>query len=154
MISGGPNGPQGNESQARSMDLAEMRTEMDGYVVVGALARIEVDSKGDVLRRIDSLPGFSAFEVEDPLKVGVLIEAASVDEAHSLFSTQLTSVEGVLGAWPVSIEWEEGPEVDQRPADRPTDTAMASPDPAILQPGEHLPESTTDKPEINPEAIR
>jgi len=131
-----------------------MDGEMDDYVVVGALARIDMDSKEEVRQRIESLPGFSAFEVEDPLKMGILIEAKSVDEAHSLFSTQLTKVEGVLGAWPVSVEWDEGLDWDREQSEQLRDTVMASPDAAILQPGTDLPETTTGNPHTKSEANR
>ena len=126
---------------------------MDDYVVVGALARIETDSRQEVYQRIEALAGFTAFEVEDPLKLGILIEARSVDEAHSLFSTQLTKVEGILGAWPVSVDWDEGVECGPQ-CEQKRDTVMAAPDSAIHQPGNDLPETMTGNPHTKSEANR
>ena len=127
---------------------------MDGYVVVGALARVDQDCRHEVCSRIETLEGFSTFAVEDPLKVGVLIEASSLDEAHMRFTDQLTAVEGVLGAWPVSVESDEGfdnEESSNAPASSAQESAPVIAPESSLQQG---PSQEIHTPSFKSEAIR
>ncbi len=121
----------------------------DGYVVVGALARVDQDCRQAVCDRIDALEGLSTFAVEDPLKVGVLIEAKSLDQAHIRFTDQLSAIDGVLGAWPVSVESDEG-----FAGDPPAQEHLAVPHPADSRsPGSHA-AIQTQSPSTQSEAIR
>ena len=127
---------------------------MEGYVVVGALARVDQDCRQEVCSRIEALEGFSTFVVEDPLKVGVLIEASSLDEAHMRFTDQLTAVDGVLGAWPVSVESDEGFDVDSIDGKSPAETQLTAPDPVVDSILQQNPENETHTPSFKSEAIR
>ncbi len=105
---------------------------MDDYVVVGALARVDVDRRQETRARIEALEGFTTFDVEDPLKLGVLIEATTLEEAHARFVSQLTSVDGVLGAWPVSVDIDQaedgdGPNTDGGDTETHGDAAAGTP---------------------------
>ncbi len=73
-------------------------------VVVGVLARIEVSEGEHVRRRLARLEGVETFELQEPEKLGILIEAQSVDLAHRKLLDEVEKVEGVLGVWPVSLE--------------------------------------------------
>lgn len=127
---------------------------MDGYVVVGALARIDTDRKQETCALIEALDGFSAFEVEDPLKLGVLIEASSLDEAHERFVDQLTAVDGVMGAWPVSVDSDDGLEDEAFDPQSLMEGNEAVPDPALVPTKVTHPESETHTPSFKSEASR
>jgi nitrate reductase NapAB chaperone NapD len=75
--------------------------------VVGAFARIDGDDMEGVRHRLETLPGVSTFDLADPGKVGILIEAETVDQAHHCLTQDIRAVEGVLGAWPVYLHDEE-----------------------------------------------
>ena len=75
--------------------------------IVGALARIDVRSAGDVLRALAGLEGVSPLDVDQPEKIGVLIEAETLDDAYETLRTRIEGTEGVLGAWPVYVHLED-----------------------------------------------
>ena len=83
-------------------------------VVVGAWARVDPDSPEAVRRRLDELAGVSTFDLEDSHKLGILIEATSLDEAYRILRRDVEAAEGVLGAWPASVHLDtEGSNVEQ-----------------------------------------
>ena len=82
-------------------------------VVVGALARVEVAARARVAQQLSALDGISTFDVDqDPEgehRLGVLVEAGSLDQAHDRVRDAVQRVPGVLAAWPVAIEIDAAP---------------------------------------------
>ena len=74
--------------------------------VVGAYARIDVSDPQAVRTRLAALSGVTLFDLGDPGKVGVLIEADSIDDAHRTLCAEVEKVEGVWGVWPVYAHME------------------------------------------------
>jgi hypothetical protein len=72
--------------------------------IVGAFARIETT---EVRARLDALDGVDTFDLADPEKVGLLIEADGLDAAHELLTKRIVAVEGVLGVFPIYVNDEE-----------------------------------------------
>jgi nitrate reductase NapAB chaperone NapD len=76
-------------------------------VVIGALVRMETASGDGVRRRLAAIPGVTPFSVEDPARIGLIIEAESLDRAYRLLHDEIPEIEGVLGAWPVYVHFGE-----------------------------------------------
>ncbi len=80
--------------------------------IVGAFARVD-SGQGSLCReRLCELAGVSTFEIDDPDKVGILIEADSLDQAHAMVSKTIRLTPGVLGVWPVYVNTEDEQEQD------------------------------------------
>lgn len=79
--------------------------------VVGAYARIDRSEEALVPARLEALEGVSTFNLDEPGKLGVLIEAESLDAAHALLLQSIEKLEGVLGVFPVYAHAE--PEEDE-----------------------------------------
>ena len=73
-------------------------------VIVGVLARIETGESTAVRRRLNALEGVETFDLPETERLGVLIEADSLDAAHARLDADVRTTAGVLGTWPVSIE--------------------------------------------------
>jgi len=69
--------------------------------VVGVLARIDTTARAGILAALALLPGISTFPVGDDLRVGILVERATLDDAHRAVMEELKAVPGLLAAWPV-----------------------------------------------------
>jgi nitrate reductase NapAB chaperone NapD len=69
---------------------------------------VERADETSVKERLEALRGVSTFPLDVPGKVGLLIEAGSLDEAHAVLSRDIQTVEGVLGVWPVYAHSEAG----------------------------------------------
>ena len=76
-------------------------------VVVGALARVSLDQRHRVCRRLTGIDGVSTFELPSEHQLGVLIESDSLDAAHATLTSAVVGVDGVLSVWPVSVELED-----------------------------------------------
>ena len=72
-------------------------------IVLGAYARIDPAEPEATRRRLDALPGVETFGLDDPLRVGLIIEAATLDDAHAQIRQVIPAVEGVLGVWPIFV---------------------------------------------------
>jgi len=70
-------------------------------VTVGAYVRVPAGDEATVREALDRLDGVSTFALEGPGKVGVLLEAPNLDEAHTILVGPVRSTDGVLAAWPV-----------------------------------------------------
>ena len=81
--------------------------------IVGAFARVEIAGFNRCVAGLDAVDGVSTFPLDAPGKVGLLIEAGSLEDAHRIITKQIPTVQGVLGVWPVyaSAEEEEQTEV-------------------------------------------
>ncbi len=75
--------------------------------IVGAFARVDSGQNASCQRLLCELAGVSTFEINDPDKVGILIEADTLDQAHSMVSQKIRSIPGVLGVWPVYVNTED-----------------------------------------------
>jgi len=78
-------------------------------VLVGAFARIDPTGGGEVRSRLSALSGVEVFDLDDPGKVGLLIEAADTGLAHRVLTSRVRNVEGVWGVWPVYVHGEGDP---------------------------------------------
>ena len=75
--------------------------------VVGAFARVETDDFEAVRRRLSDLEGIETFDLGQPGKVGLIIEGDDLDTVHAILTRSVRSVDGVLGAWPVSVHLDD-----------------------------------------------
>ena len=75
--------------------------------VVGAFARVELDDSKSVRQRLSDLEGIETFELDEPGKVGLIIEGDDLDAVHTILTQRVRSVAGVLGAWPVSVHLDD-----------------------------------------------
>jgi len=75
--------------------------------IVGAFARVETESSNSCQSALEKIEGVSTFDIEDADKLGVLVEAKSLNEAHDTITTTIRSIPGVLGVWPVYVNTED-----------------------------------------------
>jgi nitrate reductase NapAB chaperone NapD len=78
-------------------------------VIVGAFARIEGERADDVRQRLARLPGVEPFLLDEPGKIGLIIEADEIDQAHAVLTGPVRATPGLLGVWPISIHLDEEP---------------------------------------------
>ncbi len=69
--------------------------------IVGAYARVDQRDLDGVRSRLEAIDGVELFDLEDPGKVGLLIETTDLDKAHAMVCQVIGCQEGVLGVWPV-----------------------------------------------------
>jgi nitrate reductase NapAB chaperone NapD len=69
--------------------------------IVGAWARVNPERAEEVRRSMESFSQVSAFDLDEPGKVGLLIEAGDLDQAHGLLTKKIRCLDGVWGVWPV-----------------------------------------------------
>ena len=70
-------------------------------VILGVLARVDVGERDQICSRLAQLPGVSTFSVGETLRVGILVERATIEDAHVVLSSEVEQIPGVLGVWPV-----------------------------------------------------
>ncbi|PCI10551.1 hypothetical protein COB72_03060 [bacterium] len=75
--------------------------------IVGAFARVDTEYTSACREELDQLGGVSTFDLDDPDKVGILIEADTLDDAHSTITKTIRSTTGVMGVWPVYVNTED-----------------------------------------------
>lgn len=75
--------------------------------LLGVLARVEVADRSQATRQLEQIDGVSTFSVDEQERIGILIEASSVNSAHELLTTEVNCVSGVLGTWPVFSHFED-----------------------------------------------
>ncbi len=80
--------------------------------IVGAFARVDAEHASSCEQLLNEIAGVSTFEIDHPDKVGILIEADSLDQAHATVSKTIRSTPGVLGVWPVYVNTEDEQEQD------------------------------------------
>lgn len=85
--------------------------------VVGAYARIDPDEASKVRDRLRALPGVTTFDLDEPAKIGLLVESEDMDGAHRLLTRTVRGTEGVWGVWPVYAHQEDD-EVEAATAER------------------------------------
>jgi nitrate reductase NapAB chaperone NapD len=78
--------------------------------IVGVLARIEIADRERIWQEIDADPALTPFPVEDEEeRIGVLIEAEDLEEAHQILKKKVNRVAGILGTWPVYTDLQQLP---------------------------------------------
>ncbi len=75
--------------------------------IVGAFARVDQTQTAQCRGALEELDGVSTFDLDDEDKVGVLVEAPTLDDAHELITGRIRSAPGVLGVWPVFVNTED-----------------------------------------------
>jgi len=91
--------------------------------VVGAFARIDRSDPKATCDRLSAVAGVTLFDLGEPGKIGLVLEAESLDGAHEVLCGEIEKIEGVLGVWPVYAHLE--PEVSDAecPVPGQSDTA-------------------------------
>ncbi len=79
--------------------------------VVGAYAHIDPSQGAELPARLGAIEGVSTFALGDPGKIGLLIEAESLERAHGLLRGEIPKTEGIRGVFPVYAHAE--PEEDR-----------------------------------------
>jgi len=87
--------------------------------VVGAFARIDPAGAKEICASIEALPQVSTFDLHDSGKVGLLIDASDLGQAHDALTKQIRAIEGVWGVWPVYVHSESDEEKEQQAASEP-----------------------------------
>lgn len=91
--------------------MLESRTEpMTMETIVGAFARVDSAQATVVRSSLSSLVGIDVFDLGDPGKLGLIIEAPSLEAAHARLHDDIESVAGVLKVWPVSAHFDDAGE--------------------------------------------
>ena len=75
--------------------------------IVGAFARVDTEYTAVCREELDQLGGVSTFDLDDPDKVGILIEADTLDDAHATITKTIRTATGVMGVWPVYVNTED-----------------------------------------------
>lgn len=91
--------------------------------LLGVLARLDPVDRTQVVDRLALIEGVKTFSVEDDNRVGILIERASMEQAHQALTVDVAGVGGILGTWPVFSDCE--PEPAQSPGGRCTGPTAA-----------------------------
>jgi hypothetical protein len=78
--------------------------------IIGAFARVEPDRAESARVQLEALEAVETFDLGTPEKVGILIDAADLDAAHTLVTSTIPDVEGIMGVWPVYVNNEDGVE--------------------------------------------
>ena len=86
--------------------------------VVGAFARIEANDADEIRRKLSNLDGIETFDLGQTGKVGLIIEGGDLDTVHAILTRNVRSVDGVLGAWPISVHLDD--EVQDDGSDAPS----------------------------------
>lgn len=90
-------------------------------IIIGALASVEVALAEAVRQSLAAMAGVTPFPVDDPTRLGLLIEAATVDDGYRLLRHEIEKIEGVVAIWPVYayLEAEDVPKMANEPAGYP-----------------------------------
>lgn len=81
--------------------------------LVGVLVSVHPHDAEDVTTRLEAISGVSTFSVDVEGRVGVMIDAETIDAAHALLTRKVSPTTGVLTAWPVHVELEPDPQPAQ-----------------------------------------
>jgi nitrate reductase NapAB chaperone NapD len=70
-----------------------------------------------VRKRLTAVSGVTLFDLGEVGKIGLVIEAGDLDEAHRKLRVEIREIEGVLGVWPVYAHME--PELSHTKCQKP-----------------------------------
>ncbi len=82
--------------------------------IIGAFARVELDTAQEARHRLAELAGVELFDLDEPGKVGLIIEAEDLDEGHAKLTGEIRRTEGVMGVWPVYVNFDVDDESDRQ----------------------------------------
>jgi nitrate reductase NapAB chaperone NapD len=74
-------------------------------VIIGVLVRVEAVSAAVVQRRLAAMAGVTPFSLDDSTQMGLLIEAATLDDGYHLLRHGIEDIEGVAAACPVYVHF-------------------------------------------------
>ena len=70
---------------------------------VGAYARIDLGCAAAIREELAQLDGVELFELDEPGKLGLIVEADDLDAAHTMLTCDVTQTPGVMGVWPIYV---------------------------------------------------
>ncbi len=83
--------------------------------VIGAFVRIDPSDIEGTREKLTALQGVETFDLDEPGKVGLVIEADDLDQGHAILTRDVKGIDGVLGVWPVYVH-DEGDQEKARQA--------------------------------------
>ena len=92
------------QSASAETNAADPSSGFRNGVLVGAYARVQAGQRHESHSALVAIDGVETFELTDPDRIGILIEAASLECAHDILTKQVRTALGVLGVWPVSVD--------------------------------------------------
>ena len=75
--------------------------------IVGAYLRVREPQIAAARQGLGAMAGVTTFDLDEPGTIGVLVEAATLDDAHAVVTRDLPAIDGVLGVWPVYVHDDE-----------------------------------------------
>ena len=82
-------------------DHREGQTRGNAPVVLGVLLRVDPVRLNAIAARLERMPAVTPFSVGEAERIGVLVEAESIGEAHKRLQSEIETIPDVWGAWPV-----------------------------------------------------
>jgi len=95
--------------------------------VLGVLVRIERSDRESIVSRLGDVDGANLVSLEEDGRVGLLIEADTMDEARRILASNVDAADGVLATWPVFAHYED--EMNERAHETPSDSLAKSAQP-------------------------
>lgn len=83
------------------------KTGEHAVAVLGVLARVEVAERDRVVDLLQRIEGVTPFLIDEPGRIGLVLEADSLELAHARLLEEIESTPGVLGTWPVFVHAED-----------------------------------------------
>ncbi|NOX53590.1 MAG: chaperone NapD [Planctomycetes bacterium] len=74
--------------------------------VIGVLARVEVAERDCVVASLGRIEGVTPFLIDEPGRIGLVVEADTLEAAHKRLVDEIDPTPGVLGTWPVFVHAE------------------------------------------------
>lgn len=74
--------------------------------VLGVLARVEIAERDRVVACLQQIEGVTPFLIDEPGRIGLVVEADTLQMAHTRLLNEIQSTPGVLGTWPVFVHAE------------------------------------------------
>jgi len=85
-----------------------LRTDQgERVVIVGALVRTFEEKSKTVQEALTQMEGVSVYSFDDPCKIGLVIEAESLDAVYHLIEDKVKALSGVMVVSPVYAHFEE-----------------------------------------------
>jgi len=74
--------------------------------IIGALVRVDTEQRAVVWQALAQLPGVSPFALDDAAQLGLIIEAANLDDGYRLLQDTVPRTPGVLTVSPAYAHFE------------------------------------------------
>ena len=69
--------------------------------ILGVLARLEIAERARTVAALERIEGVTPFSIGEAGRIGMVVEAGTLEEAHTRLLDQIQTTPGVLGTWPV-----------------------------------------------------